>query len=668
MIGITSVKLSRLPGLKAFLNGADCRFMTPWNRHLADQVAGWGVQPSGIKARRIAREENLPCLLLEDGFLRSVEPSEPPLSIIVEQGGLYHDAGRRGRLDELLNRSLTPAQTARADSLIEAWRTARVSKYNHLRDYAGALPRRYVLVADQLRADTSIIGGLAGPESFRVMVESALAENPGCTVIVKAHPLMVGGRKAGHLDPVEFTANPRIRFITEPCSPIRLIEQAQVIYAVTSQLGFEALIHGKPVRTFGMPFYAGRGLTQDDLAAPSWRRPIALAELVHASLVDYPRYINPETGLRCEVETVLEHLRLQKRMRERFPEKVHVVGFSRWKRGDLRRFMAGSRLHFPSSMHEIPPGAPALLWGSNLHAPSDDLQCIRVEDGFLRSVGLGAYLARPLSWCMDDVGIYYDPNRPSRLEVLLSTGMFDETLLTRARALRHRIIGAGITKYNLPGEPWTPPRHGRRIILVPGQVEDDQSLLRGSGHIRTNLQLLQAVRQANPDAWIVYKHHPDVVARLRRGGAQRSEIACLADEVLANARMTDLLDGADEVHTLTSLTGFEALLRGKSVTCYGRPFYAGWGLTCDIEPMPRRKRHLTLDELIAATLILYPTYVSARTDAYTTPERIIDEILAARMQPRRHILPALAAPLLRLRPRSRPLNRESHPLLPQETK
>lgn len=92
--------------------------------------------------------------------------------------------------------------------------------------------------------------------------------------------------------------------------------------------------------------------------------------------------------------------------------------------------------------------------------------------------------------------------------------------------------------------------------------------------------------------------------------------------------MPDLLAGADEVHTLTSLAGFEALLRAKPVTCYGRPFYAGWGLTTDIERVPRRGRRLSLDELTAAALILYPTYLSATTNAYTTPERVIDEILA----------------------------------------
>ena len=50
-----------------------------------------------------------------------------------------------------------------------------------------------------------------------------------------------------------------------------LIEAAAALYTVTSQMGFEALLWGRPVRVFGLPFYAGWGLTRDALAAPSRR-------------------------------------------------------------------------------------------------------------------------------------------------------------------------------------------------------------------------------------------------------------------------------------------------------------------------------------------------------------------------------------------------------------
>jgi len=72
------------------------------------------------------------------------------------------------------------------------------------------------------------------------------------------------------------------------------------------------------------------------------------------------------------------------------------------------------------------------------------------------------------------------------------------------------------------------------------------------------------------------------------------------------------------------------LLRGKFVVCHGLPFYAGWGLTQDIEPLGRRRRQLTLDELVAGTLLLYPTYASRRTGRYLSAEQALDELLAWR--------------------------------------
>jgi capsular polysaccharide export protein len=82
------------------------------------------------------------------------------------------------------------------------------------------------------------------------------------------------------------------------------------------------------------------------------------------------------------------------------------------------------------------------------------------------------------------------------------------------------------------------------------------------------------------------------------------------------------------MHVLTSLAGFEALLRGKAVTCHGQPFYAGWGLTTDRIPHPRRQRTLQLDELVAATLILYPIYLSRDRQGLSTPEQALDELAA----------------------------------------
>ena len=262
---------------------------------------------------------------------------------------------------------------------------------------------------------------------------------------------------------------------------------------------------------------------------------------------------------------------------------------------------------------------------------------VRVEDGFLRSVGLGADLTRPLSWVQDDIGIYYDATRPSRLEQLLRETAFSEALVARAALLRQAICSAGITKYNLEGgADWSAPP-GRHVILVPGQVESDASIRYGAADIRCNLELLRAVRRENPDAYLVYKPHPDVLAGLRKAGRGECHAFEWCDEMLGAVPFSRLLACVDEVHVLTSLAGFEAMLRNVPVVTYGQPFYAGWGLSCDTRleaaVRQRRGRTLALDELVAAALILYPTYVSRVTNSYTTAEQVLRELIEWRATP-----------------------------------
>jgi len=166
------------------------------------------------------------------------------------------------------------------------------------------------------------------------------------------------------------------------------------------------------------------------------------------------------------------------------------------------------------------------------------------------------------------------------------------------------------------------------VVLVTGQVESDAALRFGASRVRTNLALLQAVRREHPQAYIVYKPHPDVVARLRRAASDRRALRARDyDLALPHADLAQLLTQVDEVHVMTSLAGFEALLRGRRVTCHGQPFYAGWGLTIDRCPSARRRRCLSLDQLVAGALILYPTYISRRSGAITAVEDAIEELL-----------------------------------------
>jgi len=596
-------------------------------------ILGWGRKWSGRRAKSLAEHHGRTFLLVEDGFLRSVGRDDPILSLVLDGNGIYYDCAEPSDLENLAQKALSPGEFAQARRVIAMWRAECLSKYNAERDVSAPLPSLYILVCDQTFGDASIRHGGADAQSFTRMLQAALAAYPEHTIILKIHPDVVTNGKTGHFDLAAVAANERVRVISDPCHPSRLIEHADAVYTVTSQMGFEALLWGKRVHCFGMPFYAGWGLTDDELPPPERRKPVTLEQLVHASLVKYPRYIDPVTMTLCEPERAFAHVGLQRRKRQEFPRHVAALGFSRWKRSFIRHFLQGSDVVFAKTLPSVSPSQslPVIaLWGSaTAPALPSNSTILRIEDGFLRSSGLGADLVRPLSLVIDDIGIYYDATRPSRLEHILATQALDEAAVRRAEELRDRIIELDLTKYNLGHQAWHRPNQPGPVILVVGQVETDASIRLGSPKVRSNIELLSRVRQENPSAHIVYKPHPDVLAGLRRQGDGEQAAQAFADEVLTRpVSLGQLLGQIDEVHTMTSLLGFEALIRGVKVVCHGLPFYAGWGLTEDRIPCPRRTRRLAVAEIVHGALIAYPRYFSYERDCFIEPEHAVEQLAA----------------------------------------
>lgn len=316
----------------------------------------------------------------------------------------------------------------------------------------------------------------------------------------------------------------------------------------------------------------------------------------------------------------------------RFPDMpavlhVHAISWAKW--GLLRQCFPGRRLVRVRNTHALPPCAWLVAWGmSPIPAGlSSAARVLRLEDGFLRSVGLGVDLVRPLSWVVDGQGMHFDSSRPSDLETILATRAIDARRLARAADLRARIVSKQLTKYNVGSRRWRRPAGRARVILVPGQVPTDAAVSFGAVGPACNMSLLRAVRDANPGAYLVYKVHPDIVAGMRIQRETASDARQWCDELVTDVDMAALLTAVDEVHVMTSLSGFEALLRAKPVTCYGRPFYSGWGLTRDMNPANgRRQRRLTLDELVAGALIEYPVYLSRDGQGLITPEAALDAL------------------------------------------
>jgi capsular polysaccharide export protein len=615
-----------------------------------DGVAVWGRSPYAARGEAVAAKYAAPLIRIEDAFLRSIKPGrlrgkwqqgDLAQGYLIDPIGVHFDGSKPSLIERLCaTHPLDDAHLlARARDGMARLKALHLSKYNMHDPSIEPPPPGYVLILDQTAGDASITYGAASARTFREMLGVAEIENPGARLIIKTHPETALGLRAGHYG-AEVAG--RAELYTDPVSPWRLMEGAVAVYTVSSLMGFEAILADHKPRIFGQPFYAGWGLTQDENAPARRERKLTRVQLFAVSHLLAPTYYDPCRDRICEFEDTLDQLEAEARAFRADRDGYVAGGMSRWKRPHLRQFFGQEApITFadtppdptgpdPTGPDPTGPAAPLLWWASKLtpetaaKIDADGRILVRVEDGFIRSRGLGAELVAPLSLVTDHTGIYYDPSAPSDIETLIAAPC-PPYFERRAERLIQRIRVANLSKYNLSGLMPDLPE-GRRI-LVPGQVEDDASIRTAAGDINTNFALLKSARAAYPNDIIIYKPHPDIEAGLRTGRIPTDEALRYADVIADKAPAIDLINACDEVFTMTSLMGFEALLRGKHVTCAGMPFYAGWGLTKDLIAAPhRRQARPTLLALTHAALIAYPRYLDPITRRPCPPETAVERL------------------------------------------
>jgi capsular polysaccharide export protein len=508
---------------------------------------------------------------------------------------------------------------------------------------------RILLLDERIRSRT--MGAAASSHrrrAFERMIATALAAHPRAEFWL-ARSGDAGTR--GWLSSTIHALPSSVRRAEKHDSVCAMLEHVDHVYTVGASEGMHALLARIPVHVFGAPYYAGWGLTNDDLQLAGRNTRSTVAALFDIVFLRLAHYLNPATHAPGSLDDLLDSIELQEAVHRRFADLRRVTGvrFQWWKRPFATPFLTagGGALRWTNEPESVTPDECAALWGARSAdglAPS--IRHVRIEDGFFHSTGLGSDMIAPRSQVIDRRGLYFDASQPSDLSVLLNETAFSDAELARAAALRAQVVQLGVTKYNLGRRrpAWTAPA-AKRVVLVPGQVADDASIRLGTRAIATADALLREVRERRPDAFIVYKPHPDVLSGNRAGliDAQR-----LADVVDTDADLLSLVDAADEVHTLSSLAGFDALLRGKAVFTYGLPFYAGWGLTHDaLAPVPWRQRSLTLDMLTAGALLRYPVYWDWRTRLYTTPEAVVQQLAPLAARPLRQIRGNRARPFLK---------------------
>ncbi|MEN3853993.1 capsular polysaccharide biosynthesis protein [Campylobacter jejuni] len=621
-----------------------------------DLFLGWGRKKSGLKAINLAKKYKAKFILLEDGFIRSLNlgvENSPSFSMVKDDIGIYYDATAPSKLENLLNTyEFKDEEIKQAKKVIELIKKYKISKYNNNLD----IPDDYfqkdekrVLIITQTANDASLEFGLAKDFKTVDMIKDAIKENPDSKIYIKIHPDVLSGKKQSDLD---INSLPKeCILITENFNPIALLEFFDKVYTKTSGMGFEALMQGCECVCYGMPFYAGWGLTKDKLECKRRMQKRSLEEVFYAAYILYSEYFNPYLNQKSNIFDTIQTLEKYKDIEKANSNRLFMLGFTLWKRYFIRPFFKAkdNKIIFLNSLkslarYKLKENDKFFIWGKRIDYNALKTTLIKkaqdenllhfipkislVEDGFIRSISLGSDLTRPFSLNVDDKGLYIDPNKASKLEELLQNEIFDENMLNRAKNIIKILLENRFSKYNgLKHENLKiNAKIGQKIILIPAQVEDDVSMILGGFGLST-LDLLKEVRAKNQDAYIIFKPHPDVLSGNRVGLKDETLILEFCDEIVKDCSIDSAIKIADEIHTITSTSGFDALLRAKKVFTYGMPFYAGWDLTKDKYRCERRTRKLSLEELVAGALIIYPRYINPKTKTLCEIEVCLDIML-----------------------------------------
>lgn len=285
---------------------------------ITDSILIHGTLVDYFNARLLlyAISNELPIYFTEDAFISTIRPFlhrgkfpryYMPHSFVIDEGGLYYKADTPSYLENLLqsSRKLSDDDLSRAKKIIEKIIENKISKYNHqpIKCFdIGRINRKKVLIIDQVDGDQSITYGLADSNTFLEMYNAALKENPDADIIIKSHPDKI----RGHYGNIELASN--VYLMDEPINPISLLEYVDKVYVCTSQMGFEALMCGKEVHVFGMPFYAGWGVTHDRLKCERRTRKRTVEEIFYFAYIEYSHYVSYETNSECEIEQCMDEL------------------------------------------------------------------------------------------------------------------------------------------------------------------------------------------------------------------------------------------------------------------------------------------------------------------------------------------------------------------------
>jgi len=270
---------------------------------------GWGRKKSGSRAIELAKKYNTDYMLLEDGFIRSLDlgvKDSPSFSLVEDDVGIYYDATQSSKLENILNSYDFQSDAKLMQAAKEAMALIRkhyISKYNNAPDigddFFGHDPKPKALIIAQTAGDASLEYGRGNVYSTQQMIEDAIRENPDASIYIKIHPDVLAGKKPSDIKAEDIPKACTI--IDADVNPISLLKHFDKVYTKTSGMGMEALVLGVEVVCYGMPYYAGWELTVDKQECKRRQRNLTVEELFAGAYILYTRHYNPYSQKKSDI-------------------------------------------------------------------------------------------------------------------------------------------------------------------------------------------------------------------------------------------------------------------------------------------------------------------------------------------------------------------------------
>jgi Capsule polysaccharide biosynthesis protein len=158
----------------------------------------------------------------------------------------------------------------------------------------------------------------------------------------------------------------------------------------------------------------------------------------------------------------------------------------------------------------------------------------------------------------------------------------DNEYLRPARWAAEHVLGWG--RFAGARALYQRPRASRPFVYFPLHVSEDYKIKRLIPEYSDQASIVERVAGFLPRGYdLVVKEHPLSIGRNPLALLRRLRRVPNLRLVHPHTNSHDLIERAVGVAVLSSTVGLEALLYGKPVLTIGRPFYAGYGITLDVD-------------------------------------------------------------------------------------